>query len=115
MSPVNYSIIPSIDFERNFKRLFKKCRSLKQDFTDLKKRLLENPEIGDDLGNDIRKVRMAIASKSKGKSGGARVITYNVLVSMEDTDIYLLTIYDKGERKSISKKEIEELKRESGL
>jgi hypothetical protein len=58
---------------------------------------------------------MAIASKNKGKSGGARIITCNVLVSIKDTDIYLLTIYDKGEQGSISKKEIDELKRESGL
>jgi len=81
----------------------------------LKADLLKNPEMGDDLGNNTRKVRMTIASKNKGKSGGARVITCNVLVSIENTDIYLLTIYDKSVQDNISTKEITKLKRESGL
>jgi hypothetical protein len=58
---------------------------------------------------------MAVASKNKGKSGGARVITCHVLVGIVNTDIYLLTIYDKGEQKSISKKEIQTLKEINGL
>ena len=36
--------------------------------------LRKNPMAGADLGDGIRKVRMAITSKGKGKSGGARVI-----------------------------------------
>ena len=48
-----------------------------------------------------RKVRMAIASKHKGKSGGARVLTLNVLVSNTD-NITLLTIYDKGEIENVT-------------
>ena len=71
--------------------------------------------MGDDLGNNIRKVRMAIASKNKGKSGGARIITCTILVDILNADIYLLTIYDKSERDSISRQEIEHLKRQSGL
>ena len=71
--------------------------------------------MGDDLGNNTRKVRMAIASKNKGKRGGARVITCNVLVNVENSKIYLLTIYDKGEQDSISKKEIKHLKEIYGL
>ena len=71
--------------------------------------------MGDDLGDNTYKVRMAIASKNKGKSGGARVITCNVLVDVVNTDIYLLTIYDKGEQDSISKKDIEYLKKKNGL
>ena len=61
------------------------------------------------MGFGVRKVRMIIKSKGKGKSGGARVITYNV-TEMEDTiDITLLTIYDKSERSNISDKEINDL------
>ena len=45
----------------------------------------------------IRKVRMAIASKGKGKSGGARILTLNLLLDTESMEITLLTIYDKGE------------------
>ena len=77
--------------------------------------LLENPTSGVDLGADTYKVRMAIASKNKGKSGGARVITCNVLIDLENSKIYLLTIYDKNEQDSISKNEIEYLKKLAGL
>ena len=45
---------------------------------------------------------MAIASKGKGKSGGARVITFNIVQHDDETaDITLLTIYDKGEISSV--------------
>ena len=37
--------------------------------------LEQNPLLGTDLGDGLRKVRMKITSKGKGKSGGARVIT----------------------------------------
>lgn len=40
---------------------------------------------------------MSIASKGKGKSGGARILTLNLLVDTESMEITLLTIYDKGE------------------
>ena len=59
--------------------------------------LVNNPFLGDDLGSGIRKVRMSIASKGKGKSGGARILTLNLLVDTESMEITLLTIYDKGE------------------
>jgi mRNA-degrading endonuclease RelE of RelBE toxin-antitoxin system len=112
---MNYAIETTKDFENQFKRLLKKYRSLRSDMEIFKKELLENPEIGDDLGNNTRKVRMAIASKDKGKSGGARIITCTVLIDVTNADIYLLTIYDKGERDSISRKEIGYLKKINGL
>ena len=107
---MNYKIATTEYFESNFKRLSKKYHSLIDDLEKFKKELLKNPTAGDDLGENIRKVRMAIASKNKGKSGGARVITCNVLVDMINTKIYLLAIYDKGEQENISKKEIKHLK-----
>lgn len=63
----------------------------------MEKDIINNPFLGDDLGSGIRKVRMAIASKGKGKSGGARILTLNLLVDTESMKITLLTIYDKGE------------------
>ena len=63
----------------------------------MEKDIINNPFLGDDLGSGIRKVRMAIASKGKGKSGGARILTLNVLLDTESMEITLLTIYDKGE------------------
>jgi hypothetical protein len=52
---------------------------------------------------------MAILSKGKGKSGGARVITH---LKVTSTNVYLLSIYDKSERESISHKELKALLKE---
>jgi mRNA-degrading endonuclease RelE of RelBE toxin-antitoxin system len=49
---------------------------------------------------------LAVASKGKGQSGGARVISY---VQVNDTTVLLLSIYNKGGKDSISDKEIKEL------
>ena len=102
---VNFSTTE--EFFRQFKRLAKKYQSLTSDYIDFKKELAENPFQGDDLGNGTRKVRMSISSKGKGKSGGARVITYNVIRKGDEiVDITLLTIYDKGEIANVSNKYI---------
>jgi len=112
---MKYLIATTEYFESNFKRLSKKYHSLYDDIEEFKNELLKNPTIGDDLGNNTRKIRMAIASKNKGKRGGARVITCNVLIDVVNTKIYLLAIYDKGEQESMSKEEIEELKKINGI
>ena len=70
---------------------------------------MDNPYEGVDLGMGVRKVRMSIKSKGKGKSGGARVITYSLTADDEDINLTLLTIYDKSERSTISDKEIKDL------
>ena len=112
---MNYEIVTTDYFDRKVKVLAKKYRSLPEDLATFKEELLKNPTIGDDLGSNTRKVRMAIASKNKGKRGGARVIACHVLLDVTNTDIYLLAIYDKGEQESISKQEIEYLKEINGL
>lgn len=95
----------SDEFLRQFKRLAKKYPSLVADYIVFKQELCKNPFLGVDLGGGIRKVRMSIASKGKGKSGSARVITLNVRqVSMNSVKISLLTIYDKSEISSVSSK-----------
>lgn len=53
-----------------------------------------------------------ISSKGKGKSHGARVITYTTIISVEEGVITLLTIYDKAEQESILTKEIAALVKE---
>ncbi|MBQ4393487.1 MAG: type II toxin-antitoxin system RelE/ParE family toxin [Prevotella sp.] len=100
-------IIPSAEFNRHFKRLAKKYRSLAKDYLDFSKSLKENPFQGSDLGGGVRKIRMAIGSKGKGKSGGARVLTLNVLVSDDADEVTLLTIYDKDEISNVSDEYIE--------
>lgn len=96
------------EFKKHAKRLAKKYVSFAEDLSELQDRLKENPYEGIDLGNGIRKIRMRIASKGKGKSGGARVISFIVAVS-EDVEVTLLTIYDKSEQGNISDKEIKQL------
>ena len=77
--------------------------------------LEQNPLLGTALGDGLRKVRMKITSKGKGKSGGARVITFTLVVSQQDAVLNLLYIYDKADRASISEKEIEQLLKQNGL
>lgn len=93
---MNVNLIPSEEFLRRLKRLAKKNKSMGDDYRTLKESLLENPFQGESLGGGVRKIRMAIGLKGKGKSGGARVLTLTILVS-DDADVTLLTIYDKEE------------------
>lgn len=92
---VNIELGP--EFKRQFKRLAKKYHSLKNDLDAWRKEILKNPLVGDDLGGGVRKIRMTISDKGKGKSGGARILTLNVMVSEDGMNVTLLTIYDKGE------------------
>ena len=112
---MNYKIIVKPSFEREAKRLRKHYVSFKEDYASLLDELERNPRLGTDLGGGLRKIRMAIASKGRGKSGGARVITFTVVVAVEESEVNLLYIYDKAERVSISIKEIEGLLRKNGL
>lgn len=97
------------EFKRQFKRLAKKYRSLNEDLRAWKIEMLENPLMGSDLGSGVRKVRMSIASKGKGKSGSARILTLHVLVKENGMKITLLTIYDKGEISSVTEEYIKYL------
>lgn len=90
------------EFKRQFKHLAKKYRSLSRDFKDFMQSIESDPMQGTDLGNGMRKMRMAITSKGKGKSGGARVIAYHVSDAHDHLEITLLTIYDKSELANIS-------------
>ncbi len=73
---MNYSIIPTHRFEKELKRLATKFPSLKNEFAQLIQDILNNPKAGTYIGNHCYKIRLVIGSKNKGKSGGARVITY---------------------------------------
>jgi mRNA-degrading endonuclease RelE of RelBE toxin-antitoxin system len=101
---MSYKILPTKRFEKELKRLIKKFPSLRVEFSGLISDLSENPAIGVFLGNNCYKIRIAIASKGKGKRGGARVITY---LYIQTESVYLLTIYDKSEKEDISNKELQ--------
>jgi mRNA-degrading endonuclease RelE of RelBE toxin-antitoxin system len=103
------------EFDKQYKRLKRKYQSLKNDLLQLEKELEANPETGVSLGGNIRKIRISIKSKGKGKSGGARVITYTLLVTIVNRKILLVTIYDKSEDDSISDDEIKRILRDNGF
>lgn len=90
------------EFWAQAKHLSKKYRSLKSDLKTFRESRQKDPFQGSSLGKGIKKVRMAIASKGKGKSGGARVITYDIQQVDDTIQIDLLTIYDKGEIANIT-------------
>lgn len=112
---MNYDIIVKPTFERELKHLNKRYPSIKADFASLIEELEQNPQSGVDLGGGIRKMRMKITSKGRGKSGGARVITFLIFASEQDAQLNLLYIYDKAEQGTISEKEIEALLRKNDL
>jgi len=93
-------------FDRQVKSIAKKYPSLKTDLSQFKRQLSEQPVQGAALGKDCFKVRMAISSKGKGKSGGARVITY---VHVVGEIVYLLSIYDKSQKSSLNDGELDAL------
>lgn len=101
-----YKIETIANFRKEAKKLIKKFPSLKHELQQLGNQLLENPTSGTSLGGNCYKIRLAIASKGKGKSGGARVITHFYVAN--DT-IFLLSIYDKSDKDNISDKELLEL------
>ena len=103
---MSYSVKTIDVFERQAKRLIKKYVSLKKELLELVQELKENPEQGTAIGKNCFKIRIAIASKGKGKSGGARVIANFVVTH---ATVYLLSIYDKSEKENLSDKELEEL------
>lgn len=91
------------EFERGAKALRKEYPSFESDYDVFLDELEKNPFSGETLGKHTYKNRMAIASKGKGKSGGARVITYNLQKQSEDEIlITLMTIYDKSEIENVS-------------
>ena len=103
---MNYNVIAVPSFVKSLKRLIKKYPSLKDDFRDFINNLELNPEQGTLLSNNCFKIRIAIKSKGKGKSGGARIITHVVI---EEEKVYLLSIYDKSEQISVTDKELRKL------
>ncbi len=112
---MNYTVRLYDTFKKQFKRLYKHYRSLEADTDTLIGDLLQNPYQGADWGRGLRKVRMSIASKGKGKSGGARVITLLLVYSEEKAEIGLLYIYDKSERESLIDSELTALLRHNGI
>lgn len=103
---MKFKVIVTENFERKVKRLAKKYRSLKSDLKLVFDQLSDNPTLGTSIGNDCYKIRLSVSSKGRGKSGGARIITF---VRFVKGTVYLIDIYDKSDKSNISEKEIIDL------
>ncbi|MGJ4786965.1 type II toxin-antitoxin system RelE/ParE family toxin [Leptospira koniambonensis] len=101
---MSYKVEPTPHFEKELKRLARKYSSLKKEIKELYLSLTKNPNQGTKLKQNCYKIRISIASKGKGKSGGARVIS---CVFVIDKVVSLLSIYDKSEKENITDAELE--------
>ena len=90
-------------FANDVKRLAKKYKSLVSDLKSVLSEIQNDPDLGVDLGHGVRKVRLSISSKGKGKRGGARILSYKrIVVNDNYIKIVLLTMYDKNEIENVS-------------
>ena len=105
---MNFKVEVTSDFKKQAKRLVKKYPSIIRELNELIDSLETAPAQGISIGRGCYKIRLAIASKGKGKSGGARVITHIQIVNAK---VYLLSIYDKSEMENISASELLDLLR----
>ena len=96
---MSYEVLSLPEFDKQVKKLVKKYPSLKKELKVFVNNLTGNPAQGVLITENCYKIRLAIKSKGKGKSGGARIIT-TVLAQKEQ--VYLLTIYDKSDKENIS-------------
>lgn len=106
---MNYKVESTESFKRQLKRLIRKYPSLKKETALLIDLLEKTPEYGTPIGKACYKIRLAIASKSKGKSGGARIITH---IYITRQTVYLLAVYDKSEQQNIPDNILEALLRQ---
>jgi hypothetical protein len=96
------------EFLRKSKRYTKKYKSFKNDL----KRFIDNldNETGINIAGCVYKYRLAVKSKNKGKRGGFRVITHEIIIKNKNKEkITLITIWDKNEQENISDKEIKDI------
>ena len=110
----NITVSVSDDFAKEAKRLAKKYPSFKQDYKEFLESIKKNPLQGDEITKNIRKIRMAIKAKGKGKSGGARVITFNVLTDVENGHVVFL-LYDKEDASTVKVNVVKQLVRDMGF
>jgi mRNA-degrading endonuclease RelE of RelBE toxin-antitoxin system len=103
---MSFKVIATSQFEKKLKRLSKKYKSLPDDLAPIIKKLAQDPALGVPIGKNCYKIRIAISSKSKGKSGGGRMITY---VRIHRNIVFLMDIFDKSEQANISDKELQML------
>ncbi len=109
---MSYKLIPTQSFKDEVCQLIKKYPSIKNDLKDFSVILQNNPKAGKSLGRNAYKIRVRNSDSGKGKRGGYRIITY---VSDPKMVVWLLTIFSKSRKTSITDKELGRLIEKEGL
>lgn len=109
---MNLKLIPTPEFSRSVKKLFKKYKLIAKDLKTLEKELIDNPKSRIGLGNNIFKIRIPNSSIPAGKRGGFRVVYY---YQDPNNKIYLLAIYSKTDLENISDRKLTDIIEKNGL
>jgi hypothetical protein len=97
------------NFAKEYKKLAKKYKSLPDDLKKLIDQIKNDSSLGIALGNNLFKIRLAVKSKQKGKSGGLRVVSHlqsEIIIQVEKSTVTFIVIYDKSEYANISKQDL---------
>ncbi|GGH32232.1 hypothetical protein FAZ19_23145 [Sphingobacterium alkalisoli] len=107
---MTFEVVLTSGFKKDLKRIAKKHRQILNDIRQLSDELAEKPTLGTDLGQNVYKIRLAISGTAKGKSGGARVITYVKVVGQTVvlSEIYLKNEYDTVDADAVIQRLIDE-------
>ena len=108
---MSLTILPTPEFQKSVKKLWKRYRNITKDLTDLEKQLQDDPHVGVELGHGCFKVRLKNSSVPIGKSGGFRIIYFHRI----ETKIYLLEIYSKSDLETIDEKHLIKILTANGL
>lgn len=112
---MDIEFIPLKEFLRNAKRLKKKYPSFQEDLENLKEFLSKHPHHGDRISEHLRKVRLEVGSKTRGKSHGARLITCDTYIGEIGGKLFMVAVYDKAEASSIRPQVVEQWLKDEGL
>lgn len=120
---IYYDVIPLKNFDKDFKKNYKKYRQALEDIREFRKELQKgyvftNPDKKPlfEIANgamEVYKINWKNSSANKAAKKGFRIIC---LVNEQDYEVYLIAMYSKADRQIMSNHEIKQiLKRESFL
>ena len=109
---MNFEVKYTPDFNHSLKRIAKKHKSIREDILELIDQLEREPRTGIQVRTNLYKIRLNISSSNKGKSGGARVVTY--VYNVKET-VFLAEIYLKSDIETIDEQAIIERLKEQGF
>jgi mRNA-degrading endonuclease RelE of RelBE toxin-antitoxin system len=106
---MTYKVQLTASFKRSVKKLKRRYPHIKDDLQEGVELLLRTPQLGVIIprSSGIRKVRLSNRDAKRGKSGGYRLLYY--LEDHESQTLYLLFVYSKSDRASVTQRELKQL------